>query len=75
MFLAVIWNHDTDDWKVAEDKTFDEKWIDGNATKWASEAASATEGGISLEHDLYQKTVDAAIRILPTLQVSFTPFF
>ncbi|SAL95751.1 hypothetical protein [Absidia glauca] len=70
-FTPVIWNHDTDDWKVAEDKTFDEKWIDGNATKWASEAASATEGGISLEHDLYQKTVDAAIRILPTLQKAY----
>ncbi|KAI8339582.1 hypothetical protein BC941DRAFT_420891 [Chlamydoabsidia padenii] len=70
-FTPVIWNHDTDDWKVAEDKTFDEKWIDGNATKWASDAASATVGGISLEHDLYQKTVDAAIRILPTLQKAY----
>ncbi|CAO3598259.1 unnamed protein product [Absidia cylindrospora] len=45
-FIPVIWNHDTDDWRVAEDKTFDEKWIDGNATKWASDAATADVGGI-----------------------------
>jgi hypothetical protein len=70
MFLAVIWNHDTDDWKAGEDTSFDVKWIDGNVTEWAGEASSASVGGISLEHDLYQKTVDAAIRVLPTLQVS-----
>ncbi|ORZ17862.1 hypothetical protein BCR42DRAFT_482165 [Absidia repens] len=70
-FIPVIWNHDTDDWRVAEDKTFNEKWIDGNATQWAKDAATAETGGISLEHDLYQKTVDAAIRILPTLQKAY----
>ncbi|KAI8096183.1 uncharacterized protein BX664DRAFT_323313 [Halteromyces radiatus] len=70
-FIPVIWNHDTDDWKVAEDKSFDEHWIDGNVTEWAKEASSATTGGISLEHDLYQKTVDAAIRVLPTLQKAY----
>ncbi|KAI8336168.1 hypothetical protein BC941DRAFT_514351 [Chlamydoabsidia padenii] len=70
-FTPVIWNHDTDDWKAGEDKTFDEQWIDGNVTEWAGEAASASVGGISLEHDLYQKTVDAAIRVLPTLQKAY----
>ncbi|CAO3598878.1 unnamed protein product [Absidia cylindrospora] len=70
-FTPVIWNHDTDDWRSAEDKNFDVKWIDGNATEWASEAQTAEVGGISLEHDLYQKTVDAAIRILPTLQKAY----
>ncbi|CAO3642781.1 unnamed protein product [Cunninghamella echinulata] len=70
-FVPVIWNHDTDDWRSAEDKSFDVKWIDGNATQWAKEAATATTGGISLEHDLYPQTVDAAIRILPTLQKAY----
>ncbi|KAI9246670.1 hypothetical protein BDA99DRAFT_526633 [Phascolomyces articulosus] len=68
-FTPVIWNHDTDDWMVAETPGFQESWIDGNATEWAG--LNATEGGISLEHDLYQKTVDAAIRILPTLQEAY----
>ncbi|KAI8374591.1 uncharacterized protein BYT42DRAFT_576889 [Radiomyces spectabilis] len=70
-FTAVIWNHDTDDWKVDEDPSFKETWIDGNVTEWAAEASTATEGGISLEHDLYQKTVDAAIRVLPVLQKAY----
>ena len=56
---------------VAETPGFQEQWIDGNATQWAAAAGTSNEGGISLEHDLYQKTVDAAIRILPTLQVCF----
>ncbi|CAO3575920.1 unnamed protein product [Absidia cylindrospora] len=66
-FTAVIWTHDTNDWAMTEDKTFDPKWVDGNATKWANEAATAEIGGVSLEHDLYKETVDAAVRILPTL--------
>ncbi|CAO3596688.1 unnamed protein product [Absidia cylindrospora] len=70
-FTAVIWTHDTNDWAMTEDKTFDPKWVDGNATKWASDAATATTGGISLEHDLYANTVDAAVRILPILQKAY----
>lgn len=49
---------------------FKPEWIDANATEWA--AANSTGGGISLEHDLYQSTVDAAKRVLPILQVSST---
>ncbi|KAI8074740.1 hypothetical protein BC940DRAFT_288968 [Gongronella butleri] len=70
-FVPVIWNHDTNDWMAGEDANFNVNWIDGNATEWAGEVTSATTGGISLEHDLYQKTVDAAIRILPTLQKAY----
>ncbi|KAI7856346.1 hypothetical protein BDC45DRAFT_503736 [Circinella umbellata] len=70
-FTPVIWNYDTDDWMVAETPGFQEQWIDGNATQWAAAAANTNEGGISLEHDLYEKTVDAAIRILPTLQKAY----
>lgn len=71
-FVPVIWNHDTNDWAYAANPTkFKESWIDGNVTEWANAAKTATVGGISLEHDLYEKTVDAAIRILPTLQKAY----
>ena len=71
-FIPIIWNHDTNDWAAASSpKTFKESWIDGNVTKWAHEAKKAKVGGISLEHDLYEKTVNAAIRILPTLQKAY----
>ncbi|KAI9012565.1 hypothetical protein CLU79DRAFT_769942 [Phycomyces nitens] len=71
-FTPVIWNHDTDDWMLGESASFKESWVDGNATEWASKAATSDVGGVSLEHDLYQKSVDAAIRILPILQKAYT---
>ncbi|KAI7894352.1 uncharacterized protein EV154DRAFT_498500 [Mucor mucedo] len=72
-FIPVIWNHDTNDWAHASDPVnFKSAWIDGNVTKWATAAKTATVGGISLEHDLYDKTVDAAIRILPILKKAYT---
>jgi hypothetical protein len=55
---------------LTENPNFKASWIDGNVTKWASEAATATSGGVSLEHDLYNVTVDAAVRVLPTFLVS-----
>lgn len=71
-FIPVIWNYDTNDWAAASNPhSFKESWIDGNVTKWAQEAKHAKVGGISLEHDLYEKTVDAAIRITPTLQKAY----
>ncbi|KAL1935420.1 hypothetical protein VTP01DRAFT_4560 [Rhizomucor pusillus] len=68
-FTPVIWDHDTDDWRMDEIKGFKPEWIDNNATEWAS--ANNTGGGISLEHDLYQSTVDAAKRVLPILQKAY----
>jgi hypothetical protein len=56
---------------LGEDKSFQAGWIDANATAWVNEAANATVGGVSLEHDLYQGTVDAAIRILPVLKKAY----
>lgn len=56
---------------LGEDKSFQADWIDANVTAWANEAATAADGGISLEHDLYQGTVDAAIRVLPILKKSY----
>jgi peptidoglycan/xylan/chitin deacetylase (PgdA/CDA1 family) len=72
-FTAIIWNHDTFDWAFASNpKAFNERWIDGNVTEWAKIAKTADVGGISLEHDLYNQTVDAAIRVLPILQKEYT---
>ncbi|KAI8575450.1 hypothetical protein K450DRAFT_261787 [Umbelopsis ramanniana AG] len=70
-FIPVIWNHDTDDWMLGEDTSFQADWIDANATAWVNEASNATVGGVSLEHDLYSGTVDAAIRILPILKKAY----
>ncbi|KAI8329226.1 hypothetical protein BC941DRAFT_443386 [Chlamydoabsidia padenii] len=70
-FSAVIWTHDTNDWSLTENPNFHASWVDGNVTKWASEAATAPHGGVSLEHDLYNVTVDAAVRVLPTFLKSF----
>ncbi|KAG1141895.1 hypothetical protein G6F37_007830 [Rhizopus arrhizus] len=71
-FIPVIWNFDTNDWAAASSpETFKESWIDGNVTQWAQAAKTAEVGGVSLEHDLYEKTVDAAIRILPTLKGAY----
>lgn len=70
-YTPVIWNYDTDDWKLGETAGFDASWIDGNATVWANNASTATVGGLSLEHDLYAGTVDAAIRILPVLKKAY----
>ncbi|KAI8365263.1 uncharacterized protein BYT42DRAFT_158362 [Radiomyces spectabilis] len=70
-FTAVIWSHDTHDWTLTENPSFKTEWIDGNVTQWAKAASTATQGGISLEHDLYKETVEAAIRVLPILQKAY----
>ncbi|KAI8340595.1 hypothetical protein BC941DRAFT_417665 [Chlamydoabsidia padenii] len=70
-FTAVIWTHDTNDWSLTENTDFEASWIDGNVTQWASEAQTAANGGVSLEHDLYNVTVDAAVRVLPTFLKAF----
>jgi len=56
---------------LGEDTSFQADWIDANATAWVNEASNATVGGVSLEHDLYAGTVDAAIRILPILKKAY----
>ncbi|RCH79576.1 hypothetical protein CU098_000625, partial [Rhizopus stolonifer] len=53
-------------------ESFQEIWIDGNVTQWAQAAKQAQAGGVSLEHDLYEKTVNAALRVLPILQKEYT---
>ncbi|CEP19317.1 hypothetical protein [Parasitella parasitica] len=71
-FTSVIWDHDTNDWMLAEKAPgFQAQWIDGNFTEWIAEAATATTGGLSLEHDIQKVTVDAAIKNLPQLQKAY----
>lgn len=71
-FTSVIWNHDTNDWMLAENYPgFKSEWIDGNFTEWIGEAATASSGGLSLEHDIQAVTVDAAIKNLPGLQKAY----
>ncbi|GAN09843.1 glycoside hydrolase/deacetylase [Mucor ambiguus] len=71
-FTSVIWDHDTNDWMLGENAPgFKSEWIDGNFTEWIAEAATATTGGLSLEHDIQKVTVDAAIRNLPALQKAY----
>lgn len=70
-FMSIIWNYDINDWATTSE-SFQEIWIDGNVTQWAQAAKQAQAGGVSLEHDLYEKTVNAALRVLPILQKEYT---
>lgn len=49
---------------------FKSEFIDGNFTEWVKEANTSSTGGLSLEHDITQVTINAAIKNLPALQVS-----
>ncbi|KAI8077920.1 uncharacterized protein B0P05DRAFT_543334 [Gilbertella persicaria] len=72
-FVPIIWNYDTNDWAAQSNPaTYKQEWIDGNVTQWANNAKTAKVGGISLEHDLYSSTVDAAIRVIPILKKAYT---
>lgn len=71
-FTSVIWDHDTNDWMLAEKAPgFQADWIDGNFTEWIAEANTSSTGGLSLEHDIQRVTVDAAIKNLPGLQKAY----
>ncbi|KAI9282722.1 hypothetical protein BY458DRAFT_531115 [Sporodiniella umbellata] len=71
-FTSVIWDHDTNDWMLAENAPgFKSEYIDGNFTKWIKEANSSSTGGLSLEHDITQVTINAAIKNLPGLQKAY----
>ncbi|KAI8971559.1 hypothetical protein BDF20DRAFT_824864 [Mycotypha africana] len=71
-FTSVIWDHDTNDWMLAENAAgFKAEWIDGNFTQWVADASTSSSGGLSLEHDIKLATVDAAIKNLPALQKAY----
>ncbi|KAI8993213.1 hypothetical protein BDB01DRAFT_315065 [Pilobolus umbonatus] len=71
-FIPVIWNHDTNDWAAGSDPKFNTASITKTATEWAAKAKTASVGGMSLEHDLYEQTVAIAINILPILKKAYT---
>lgn len=60
---------DTNDWYLPSDPTFQAQWITNNVTEWASK--NTTQGGVSLAHDLYKETVDAALNYLPILEDAY----
>lgn len=65
--IAVMWTHDTFDWGLtAPGSTFNVQWISNNITQWGQ--TNKTEGGVSLSHDLYNSTVDAALNYIPVFQ-------
>ncbi|KAI8066155.1 hypothetical protein BDF21DRAFT_388480 [Thamnidium elegans] len=71
-FVPVIWNFDTNDWSYSSNpEGYPQSWIEGNVTKWADNAATAIDGGVSLQHDLYDSTVNLAIDILPILDKAY----
>ncbi|KAI9018784.1 hypothetical protein CLU79DRAFT_760392 [Phycomyces nitens] len=70
-FTAVIWNFDTNDWAAESTPNFKVETIDAEVAKWAAAAPTSAVGGISLEHDLYESTVNIALRVLPVLQKAY----
>lgn len=61
-----MWSVDSQDWRItAGGQT--EAGLLANVTQWANTAASLTQGGNSLMHDLNNITVGAAIKALPIL--------
>ncbi|KAL1921693.1 uncharacterized protein VTP21DRAFT_10335 [Calcarisporiella thermophila] len=71
-YRIVIWSHDSNDWMLKENVGFSYEWIGGNFTRWEVESRDWKTGAISLEHDLYEITVKAAIQVLPALRRTFT---
>ncbi|RKP14209.1 hypothetical protein BJ684DRAFT_19363 [Piptocephalis cylindrospora] len=62
-YRAVIWNQDTNDWYLnyGNPTGYNPAWVSGNITQWISNAPSAKEGIIALEHDLSGEGVRLAI--------------
>ncbi|KAF9973267.1 chitin deacetylase [Actinomortierella ambigua] len=67
-YTNVIWDYDTDDWQMPPGGSRTESQVDADFSKWIAAAPNDTTGHIVLEHELYQTTVDAAIKNLPNVQ-------
>ncbi|KAF9158887.1 hypothetical protein DFQ26_007130 [Actinomortierella ambigua] len=67
-YINVIWDYDTDDWQMSPGGSRTEAQVDDEFAKWIAAAPNDTTGHIVLEHELYQNTVDAAIKNLPAVQ-------
>ncbi|KAI9322743.1 hypothetical protein BX666DRAFT_1848795 [Dichotomocladium elegans] len=69
-FIPVIWTHDTNDWQMMTNPSFDSSYITGNISAWG--ATNATTGGISLSHDIHEQTVVEAIEYMPLFDNYYT---
>ncbi|KAF9197561.1 chitin deacetylase [Haplosporangium sp. Z 27] len=67
-YTSVIWDLDTNDWMMSPGGTKTMASVDAEFATWIADAHNDTTGHITLEHELYQNTVDAAIANLPKLQ-------
>ncbi|KAF9931508.1 hypothetical protein FBU30_010017 [Linnemannia zychae] len=70
-YTSVIWDYDTDDWMMAPGGTRTLSQVDADFAKWIAAAPTDKTGHITLEHELYANTVDAAIANLPKIQTTW----
>ncbi|KAF9188174.1 chitin deacetylase [Haplosporangium sp. Z 767] len=70
-YTSVIWDYDTDDWKMAPGGQRTESQVDQAFDQWVAAAPQDKTGHITLEHELYQNTVNAAIKNLPKIQATW----
>ncbi|KAG0047499.1 hypothetical protein BGZ83_007448 [Gryganskiella cystojenkinii] len=70
-YTSVIWDYDTNDWMMAPGGTRTMAQVDAAFAGWIANAHNDTTGHITLEHELYANTVDAAIANLPKLQATW----
>ncbi|KAF9433495.1 chitin deacetylase [Entomortierella beljakovae] len=70
-YTSVIWDLDTDDWMMSPGGSRTEAQVDSDFAKWIAAAPTDTTGHITLEHELYQNTVNAAIKNLPGIQATW----
>ncbi|KAG0225474.1 hypothetical protein BGW42_004280 [Actinomortierella wolfii] len=70
-YTNVIWDLDTNDWMMPPGGARTEAQVDADFAKWIAAAPKDTTGHIALEHELYQTTVNAAIKNLPNVQATW----
>ncbi|KAG0259906.1 chitin deacetylase [Mortierella polycephala] len=70
-YTSVIWDYDTDDWMMAPGGQRTEAQVDQAFDQWIAAAPQDKAGHIILEHELYQNTVNAAIKNLPRVQATW----
>ncbi|KAG0228934.1 hypothetical protein B0O80DRAFT_440583 [Mortierella sp. GBAus27b] len=67
-YTNVIWDYDTNDWQLPPGGTKTTASVEQEFATWFANAHNDTTGHITLEHELYQATVDEAIKNLPKIQ-------
>ncbi|KAI1315934.1 chitin deacetylase [Mortierella claussenii] len=70
-YTSVIWDYDTNDWQMSPGGTKTEAQVDQDIAGWIANAPKDKTGHITLEHELYQNTVNAAITNLPKIQATW----